>query len=114
MLNSLWGVGTAAKDLVLLGASTLAGDAVPGWVVILLLIAAATVAFFSWWTFRSRIVAIKKLRRELSGGKLLEKRERIDEVWIAFNEEGHRAAMSKLPAEARQTGRRFGRQIGDR
>jgi hypothetical protein len=39
---------------------------------------------------------------------------RIDEVWIAFNEAGHRVAMSRLPADARRPGRRFGKQTGER
>lgn len=39
---------------------------------------------------------------------------RIDEVWIAFNDAGHHAAMQKLPMDARQSGRRFGRQVGER
>ena len=44
----------------------------------------------------------------------LHEQGRIDEVWIAFNEAGHRAAIAKLPQDARQGGRRFGRQIGDK
>ena len=39
---------------------------------------------------------------------------RIDEVWIAFNESGYRAAMSKLPEADRHIARRFGRQIGEK
>lgn len=39
---------------------------------------------------------------------------RIDEVWIAFNEAGYRAAMDKLPMDARQSGRRFGKQTGEK
>lgn len=44
----------------------------------------------------------------------LHEQGRIDEVWIAFNDDGHRTALSKLPVDARQSGRRFGRQVGDR
>lgn len=44
----------------------------------------------------------------------LHEQGRIDEVWIAFSDEGHRAAMAKLPMDARQSGRRFARQVGDR
>ncbi|WP_439525075.1 EH signature domain-containing protein [Marivita sp.] len=40
--------------------------------------------------------------------------ERIDEVWIAFNGSGHAAAMAKLPLDARQFGRRFAKQVGER
>lgn len=45
---------------------------------------------------------------------LLYETGRIDEVWIAFNDEGYRAAIQKLPPEARQSARRFGHQCGER
>lgn len=44
----------------------------------------------------------------------LHEQGRIDEVWIAFNEAGHRTAIAKLPPDARQGARRFGRQVGDK
>lgn len=43
----------------------------------------------------------------------LHEQGRIDEVWIAFSDEGHQAAIAKLPIDARQGARRFGRQVGD-
>lgn len=39
---------------------------------------------------------------------------RIDEVWIAFNSDGYDAAMNKLPADSRQHGRRFAKQVGEK
>lgn len=38
----------------------------------------------------------------------------IDEVWIAFNEDGYRAAINKLPMESRHNGHRFAKQIGEK
>lgn len=38
----------------------------------------------------------------------------IDEVWIAFNEEGYRAAINKLPIESRHNGHRFAKQVGEK
>ena len=39
---------------------------------------------------------------------------RIDEVWIAFNDSGYRAALAKLPEADRHMARRFGRQVGEK
>lgn len=39
---------------------------------------------------------------------------RIDEVWIAFNDSGYRAAMAKLPEADRHMAKRFGRQVGEK
>lgn len=39
---------------------------------------------------------------------------RVDELWVAFNEAGYSAALAKLPMDARQGSKRFGRQIGER
>ncbi len=46
----------------------------------------------------------------------LYEKNRIDEVWVAFNREGHRAAQSKVPRDLRQksTHVRFALQEGDR
>ena len=38
---------------------------------------------------------------------------RIQEVWIAFNADGYRAARIQLPSDARQSGLRFARQVGE-
>lgn len=38
----------------------------------------------------------------------------VDEVWIAFNESGYRAAVAKLPEADRLFVKRFGRQIGEK
>lgn len=38
----------------------------------------------------------------------------IDEVWIAFNDSGYRAAVTKLPESDRRSARRFGRQTGEK
>ncbi|MBL3597152.1 hypothetical protein JMM63_16515 [Rhodovulum sulfidophilum] len=39
---------------------------------------------------------------------------RLDEVWIAFNPEGYRAALSRLPPETRESSVPFGRQVGEK
>ncbi|NLJ51364.1 MAG: hypothetical protein GX342_04335 [Alcaligenaceae bacterium] len=38
----------------------------------------------------------------------------IDEVWIAFNDDGYRTALNKLPEESRHKGHRFAKQIGEK
>lgn len=38
---------------------------------------------------------------------------RIDEVWIAFNADGYRTALNKLPANQRHGARRFAEQTGE-
>ncbi|MDZ4392048.1 EH signature domain-containing protein [Cypionkella sp.] len=44
----------------------------------------------------------------------LHEQGRIDEVWIAFNDTGHRTAIMKLPPDARHGPLRFGHQIGEK
>lgn len=38
----------------------------------------------------------------------------VDELWVAFNEEGYHVAQEKLPANTRETALRFGRQTGEK
>lgn len=84
----------------------------------------ALVQIFLRWLMGADIRFLFRVLTEVERGHMWADREkfwwtlheqgRIDEVWIAFNDEGHRAALSKLPADTRQSGRRFGRQVGDR
>lgn len=84
----------------------------------------ALVQVFLRWLMGADIRFLFRVLTEVERGHMWADREkfwwtlheqgRIDEVWIAFNDEGHRAALSKLPADIRQSGRRFGRQVGDR
>ncbi|MBZ9857056.1 hypothetical protein LB566_25010 [Mesorhizobium sp. CA13] len=84
----------------------------------------ALVQIFLRWLMGADIRFLFRVLTEVERGHMWADREkfwwtlheqgRIDEVWIAFNDDGHRAALSKLPTDVRQNGRRFGRQVGDR
>lgn len=40
--------------------------------------------------------------------------ECVDELWVAFNQEGYQAALEKLPTNTREASLRFGRQTGEK
>lgn len=81
-------------------------------------------AVFLRWLMGADIRFLFRVLTEVERGHMWADREafwwtlyeqgRIDEVWIAFNDAGHTAAMMKLPMDARQSGRRFGKQIGEK
>lgn len=81
-------------------------------------------AVFLRWLTGWNIRFLFRVLREVERGHMWADREdfwwtlyeqgRIDAVWIAFNEVGHRVAMMKLPPNARQSGRRFAQQIGEK
>jgi len=76
------------------------------------------------WISGADIRFLFRVLTEAERGHMWEEREafwwtlhqqgRIDEVWVAFNGEGHRIAMQKLPPDSRQAGLRFGKQVGDK
>lgn len=78
---------------------------------------------FLRWLMGADIRFLFRVLTEVERGHMWAEREQfwwtrlerglIDEVWVAFNGAGHAAAMRKLPAEGRQSGRRFGLQVGD-
>lgn len=81
-------------------------------------------AVFLRWLMGADIRFLFRVLTEVERGHMWADREafwwtlyeqgRIDEVWIAFNEAGHRAALSKLSMDERQSGRRFGKQTGEK
>lgn len=76
------------------------------------------------WISGADIRFLFRVLTEAERGHMWEEREqfwwtlfqqgRIDAVWVAFNNEGHRLAMSKLPLESRKAGSRFGHQAGEK
>lgn len=81
-------------------------------------------ALFLRWLMGADIRFLFRMLAEVERGHMWRDREdfwwtmleqgRIDELWIAFNREGHAAAVSRLPLDLRQTGGRFARQTGER
>ncbi len=80
-------------------------------------------AMFLRWLTGEDIRLLFRILTEVERGHMWAEREafwltlheqgRIGEAWIAFNDAGYRAALAKLPEDARQGARRFGRQVGD-
>lgn len=81
-------------------------------------------ALFLRWLMGADIRFLFRVLTEVERGHMWADREafwwtlyeqgRINEVWIAFNEAGHQAAMNKISVAARQSGRRFGKQTGEK
>lgn len=103
MLNWILSLGVVTKEAILAFAGTLAGDAVPGVVVLVLAALALVAAVWAILVFSERVKAVKKLRKELASVKdrpLSEGREVIsagfaggspvgkmlEEAWSEFNE----------------------------
>ncbi|MDH2328848.1 EH signature domain-containing protein [Cereibacter sp. SYSU M97828] len=75
------------------------------------------------WISGADIRFLFRVLTEAERGHMWEEREqfwwtlfqqgRIDAVWVAFNNDGHRLAMRKLSAQNQNEGARFGRQMGE-
>lgn len=79
---------------------------------------------FLRWLMRADFRFLFRILDEVERGHMWSDREHfwetmleqglVDELWVAFNEEGYHVAQEKLPANTRETVLRFGRQTGEK
>ena len=79
---------------------------------------------FLRWLMRADFRFLFRILDEVERGHMWSDREHfwetmleqgvVDELWVAFNEEGYHVAQEKLPANTRETALRFGHQTGEK
>lgn len=79
---------------------------------------------FLLWLMRADFRFLFQILAEVEHGHMWSDREEfwetmleqesVDELWVAFNEEGYHTALEKLPSNTREDSLRFGRQTGEK